>query len=191
MENQRNKLLEQLYEQHYDSVLRLCLSVVKFNPRYYPLAEDCVQDAFVKASLNYEKYRDYQNPVGWIALVACNRFRSELKKEWRRSKVIFPLTQDKCENMAFSVDEIDSVLARKELAQQIVMIYNMLTEQEKIIFEAYFIGNKHVKDVITDTGLSMNSVRSGIKRIRKRARSVKNLNLIFILGCFFDRWHTM
>lgn len=49
MKNERNEVLEQLYEEHYDSVFRLCASIVRNDRRLYPLIEDCVQDAFVKA----------------------------------------------------------------------------------------------------------------------------------------------
>lgn len=185
MQNERNKLLEQLYKEHYDSVFRLCASITRNDRRLHPLIEDCVQEAFIKAIIHYDEFKDYNNPVGWICVVAINRLKSELRKESNRQKTVFLLPLRECESTAFSHDNVEQMIRQEAILQKLLDIYNMLTEHEKLVFEEYFINGKKMQKVADDTGLSINSVRSAINRIRKRARSAKNLNIIFILECFF------
>lgn len=185
MKNERNEVLEQLYEEHYDSVFRLCASIVRNDSKLYPLIEDCVQDAFIKAINHYDEFKDYKNPMGWICVAATNRLKSELRKETNRRKTVFPLVLEECESTAFSNNNVEEMLDKEDIIQRISDIYEMLTEHEKAIFEEYFINGKKMQKVAEDTGFSLNSVRSAVNRIRKRARSIKNLSIFFVLKCFF------
>lgn len=185
MKNERNEVLEQLYEEHYDSVFRLCASIVRNDRRLYPLIEDCVQDAFVKAINHYDEFKDYKNPVGWICVAATNHLKSELRKETNRRKTVFPLVLEECESTAFFRNDVEEMLNREVVVQKLSEIYEMLTEHEKVVFEEYFINGKQMQQVADDIGFSQNSVRSAVNRIRKRARSIKNLSIFLILKCFF------
>ena len=59
MNDERNKTLEELYSNYYDSVYRFCMTVTGFDRRYYHLIEDCVQDAFIAAILKYDDFKHY------------------------------------------------------------------------------------------------------------------------------------
>lgn len=85
MNEEKNRLLEDLYQKYYDAVFRWCFQEVHFQACYIPLIEDCIHDAFRKAIVCYEEYKDYMNPMGWIAKAARNCFLSELRKQKNRS----------------------------------------------------------------------------------------------------------
>lgn len=159
MKNERNEVLEQLFEEHYDSVFRLCASIVRNDSKLYPLIEDCVQDAFIKAINHYDEFRDYKNPMGWICVAAANRLKSELRKENRRRKTVVPLAFDECDSTALFHNDIEDMLHKEEVIQKLSAIHEMLTDHEKAIFEEYFINEKPMQKVSEDTGFSMNSVR--------------------------------
>lgn len=185
MNHERDILLEQLYMKYYDAVYRQCLSLVKYNPAYYPLVEDCIQDAFLQAVEDYAEYKNYKNPIGWIIRVAQNKVKSKYRDELRHSKVISPLDQAEGADVAFSVDSIESFTDRQETIETIAKIYHMLSEQEKEVFIAYFLKDMGQKETSSATGLSENSVRATIRRIRKRARLSKFVNFLHFLGAFF------
>lgn len=191
MNEKCNMLLEELHHQYYRSVYALCLTVADFDPTAHETIEDCIQDAFVKAITSYSEYKDYKNPMGWIARVATNKLKSELRKQERHAKVTPSYEPDKLAAMAPCSDGIESELKQKEIAREIARIYGMLTPQEKKIFNAYFIDEKSINQTAIDTGLSVNSVRSGIRRIRQKARSTKSLQIIFVLGCFLHLSRTI
>ena len=186
MNEKCNKLLEELHHKYYESVYSLCLTVAEYDPTAHELIEDCIQDAFVKAITSYSKYKDYNNPMGWIARVATNKLQSELRKRNRHVKVTPLYAPEKLADMNLLSDGIESELKQKDIARQIARIYDMLTTTEKTIFDAYFMDEKSVNQTAKETGLSVNSVRSGIRRIRKKARAAKSLQIIFVLGCFLD-----
>lgn len=101
MHHERNVLLDQLYAQYFDIVYRQCLSIVEYNPRYYPLVEDCVQDAFLQALVDYDEYKDYKNPIGWIVRVAQNKVKSKFRDELRHAKVVSTLLPGQSEDWLF------------------------------------------------------------------------------------------
>lgn len=187
MVDDRNRLLEELYTKHYDSVYRFCLVVAEFNPCFYPLIEDCIQDAFVKAILHYEKFEGFENQAGWLARVAGNRVRDEIRKERNRLRVISSRIRCKSEDMAFSDGEIDRALELKDLREEIIRIYNMLTDLEKRVFWSYFMEDKQIAEVASDNELSTNSVRAAVKRIRSKARLKNLLIFLMLLWCLYDR----
>lgn len=185
MNTERNQLLNRLFEQHYQDIYKRCLWVVGFDPKYHPLIEDCIQEAFVKAAKHYNDYKDYENPVGWIALTACNTLRSALRRELRHQQTVLSVEPDALEQAASIPAEADSLFDRQEMIRQLTEIYHMLTEREKLIFHEYFIERKRMREIALDNDLGLGAVRSGIKRIRRRARSTRHLGVIlFLLGLY-------
>ena len=185
MHESRNEFLEHLYSEYYDSVFRLCIVIAGYDKQHYPLIEDCIQDAFIEALDKYDDYKYYKNPIGWIAKVAGNRLRSEMRKERNRRKTVSSHMRLRSEDAAFFGSFIEREMDRKALVEDILRIYSMLTDLEKIVFQEYFLAEKSLKDTAASSGLSENSVRSAVRRIRERANTIKILNLFLILTCFF------
>lgn len=188
MDTDRNQRLRQLFEEHYQAIYRRCYWVVGFHPRYHHLIEDCIQDAFVEAAAHYDDYKDYENPVGWIAITACNKLKSELRRESRKNKTFIDVDQEQLEQIAVSATDIESLFDRQEIIAQLSRIYDVLTEREKLIFHEYFLERKKMREVAADHGMEIGAVRSGIKRIRKRANATRHLGVILFLLCFYRFW---
>lgn len=188
MKNDRNQRLTLLFEEHYQSIYRRCFWVAGFQPAYHQLIEDCIQDAFVKAASHYDEYKDYENPVGWIAITACNRLKSELRRERRRKRIFADLHPEQLESMAVSENNVENFLKNQEIIDQLCRIYDMLTDKEKLIFQAYFLERKKMREVAAENGMEIGAVRSGIKRIRRRARSTRQLGIIFFLLFLYRFW---
>ena len=71
------------------------------------------------------------------------------------------------------------------MIRQLTLIYHLLTEREKLIFHEFFIERKHMREIAQDNDLGLGAVRSGIKRIRRRARATRHLGVIlFLLGLY-------
>ncbi len=186
MNQERNTRLEFLYRKYYDVVYRHCLPLVDYDCSYYPLVEDCVQDAFLQAVEDYEEYKDYQNPIGWIIHVAQNKVKSQYRDELRHNNAISSFHQTESVDTAFSIESVDTSFIRQESIEMITNIYQSLSEQEKKVFIAYFLNDMSQKETSVATNLSQNSVRAAIGRIRKRARHLKHKELfLFVIACLF------
>ena len=120
-----------------------------------------------------------------------NNLRSNLKKLRRRARVTSSLSSFNVEAVTFSINSLDTEIERRETIEMIVKIFDMLTEHEKTVFFPYFVDNLSIKSTADETGLSENSVRAAVNRIRKRARSANIQNFLFLIGCLFCFWHTI
>lgn len=185
MDEAHNAHLDRLYQEHYKTIFRYCAAYVKNAPQYQQLIEDCVQDAFVKAVIHYDEFKNYKNPAGWIAITDRNQLRDALQKKSNQTRLVASYTDITNEETAFSHTPIDNAIKREEIILCLSNIYSDLTDIEKTVFREYFIEDKSMHATAESSGLSLNSVRSGINRIRKRARKHRNLFLLILIRCIF------
>lgn len=76
----RDRWLEQAMEQWEVPLLRTCYLLVK-DP---VLAEDAVQDTFVKAWQSYERFRGESSEKSWLMRIAVNTCRDLRRGKWFR-----------------------------------------------------------------------------------------------------------
>ena len=185
MQEEQSRQLQLLYEQYYDTIFRYCQVIVHYQPQYNPLIEDCVQDAFIKAIEHPEKFRASLNPAGWLAKAASNKLRSNLAREDRRTKILPFIKRELQESVDLFHTEYDLLLDKEIIQEKLLHIYDLLTEREKLVFHAVFLEGKSIKSPATSTGLSVNSVRTAVFRIRKRALSENIFLILAFLRCYF------
>ena len=185
MQEEQSQRLQLLYEQYYDTIFRYCQVIVHYQSQYNPLIEDCVQDAFIKAIEPPEKFRASPNPAGWLAKAAGNKLRSNLAREERRTKILPFIKRELQESVDLFHTEYDLLLDKEIIQEKLLHIYDLLTEREKLVFHAVFLEGKSIKSSATSTGLSVNSVRAAVFRIRKRALSQNIFLILAFLRCYF------
>ena len=171
--------LAQLYEEQYVSILRKCLSTVDEKKRHLPLVEDCVQEAFAKAVECYDEIRDYENPAGWIAAVTIHRLNNELAKERRHIRIAPPLSPEELEFVA-APEGIDDFLHQADTREKLYKIYAAQSPDDKRIFEAYFCEDKSAAEISRDMGKTIETILSCIKRIRNKARKIRDAMFMII-----------
>ena len=75
--------LEQLVEQYGDGLLRVCLLYLKD----YGLAEDAVQETFLRAYRNYRQFEGRSSEKTLLTAIAINVCRNMLRSPWRKRTV--------------------------------------------------------------------------------------------------------
>ena len=75
--------LPRLLEEYGDGLLRMCVLYLGD----YALAEDAVQDTFIKAMGAWEGFRGSCSEKTWLTGIAINVCRSYLRSPWRRRRV--------------------------------------------------------------------------------------------------------
>ena len=71
-----------LMEQHGDGLLRFCY----LNLGDLHLAQDAVQETFVKAHRNYHTFRGECNEMSWLCAIAINCCRDIRRSKWFRNE---------------------------------------------------------------------------------------------------------
>ena len=75
--------VERLLEEHGDALLRMCVLYLGD----YALAEDAVQDTFLRAMGAWPGFRGACSVRTWLTGIAVNVCRSYLRSPWRRRRV--------------------------------------------------------------------------------------------------------
>lgn len=74
---------------------------------------------------------------------------------------------------------------RDEAICKLAAIHALLTDMEQAVYQSYFVDELSASDTAKITGLSENSVRSAVDRIRKRAKNFENFLIVLsILDVF-------
>ena len=66
--------------------------------------------------------------------------------------------------------DVERWLDREEASSNLEIILKLLTDRERMVYDAYFEQNLSLKETVELTGISANAVRSAIDRIRQRAK---------------------
>lgn len=83
-----NAFVTELFEKYHDQLKRYCMRYVRYNARYYPLVDDCIQEAFYKAVLHQNDVMQSPNPYGWLAKCCENYLKSKYRQEKRRAEIL-------------------------------------------------------------------------------------------------------
>lgn len=74
------QIIEGLMRQYASSILRLCLLILQD----YHLAEDAMQDTFLKAYRSYDRFRGDSSVYTWLTRIAVNTCKDIRRSAWHR-----------------------------------------------------------------------------------------------------------
>lgn len=127
-------------------MLSLALSIV----RDRALAEDVVQDSFVRIVNSARKYRPGTNGYGWICKITQNVALSALRREKRQLCVNI----DDCLNVSDGGDLAESSAAHLTVGSAL----GQLTQQERQVIYYKYFADYTLRDIAALTGISKSAV---------------------------------
>ncbi len=131
----------------------------------YNDAEDLLQETYVKAITNREKFTDNTNLKAWTFTIMKNTFINDYRKKVR-NKTMLDNTDDKflldLSNES-KVDLPDSVLSVKDIHERI----SSVDKEQRKPFEMYNAGYKY-KEIAEKLDISIGTVKSRIYFTRKK-----------------------
>jgi RNA polymerase sigma-70 factor, ECF subfamily len=126
------------------------------------VAADAVQEAFVKAHLNWRRIQQYDDPVGWIRRVAINRLRDDHRRQTRKGKALMRLAGQ---------PPIESV-EQNGFDSELPAILAQLPKQQRIAMALFYVDELSVAEVAAALDVSEGAVKSYLHQGRARLRSV-------------------
>ena len=84
MEMPANQNVERMVDEYGDALLRMCYLYLKD----YHLAEDAVQETFIKAIKSYDSFKQKSSEKTWITRIAINTCKNIMRNHW------FQMVQD-------------------------------------------------------------------------------------------------
>lgn len=117
--------LKNMIDNYGDEILGLCTLYLK--DRY--LAEDALQETFIKVWKNYYSYKGASNVKTWITRIAINTCKNYLRTHWYSETGnsdlldIIQVTRDDYKHVEQSIDIMNEILKLKDKYRVVMIMY--------------------------------------------------------------------
>ena len=161
-----NALLQECYDQYRLKLFNYCLSRLDGSRE---AADDCVQETFI---VFYNKLLDgeeFENPRAFLYRTADNFVKRQKQKDAVELKRSIPLDE------AADVGVTDEYLSRLDLIdyEEIAKILlNLLTDEEKQIYDLRYIRKQGVEDIAEQLGISRPAASMRLMRLRNKIKDM-------------------
>ncbi len=139
-------------------------------------AEEYVQETFVKAYINADKYRTVARFSTWLYTIATNLVRNRIRNVKRRPKMISLWFEDlngesgKWVDLRDDSHMPDQEMERKDLSEMIQVAIEKIPAKYRPSFVLREINKLSYEEIAAATGLKLGTVRSRINRGRSHFR---------------------
>ena len=157
--------LNELAEAYQDELLRVCYMIL----RDRGLAEDAVQETFLKAYKALPGFREESSPRTWLTRIAVNTCRDMRRRAWFRLTRLDDLPERSAPHDRNARDEAITVSA--EIAR--------LPDRLRTAVILYYYQDMTVEEVASTLGISRSSASERLKRGREKLRQA-------LKGEYFD-----
>ena len=179
-EMERDSFIASLFIDYADFLKKECLHYVHYDSRYVSLVDDCIQETFIKAIMNYGKLRVHPNVAGWLVQCCKNYIRSDMRKQRNRTEIMNASAKaDGVVMQGKEMNAFDRWLKREDALDTVALIYELLSPKERTIFQDYFIQDLSAAETAEKNHLSTSSVQAGVRRIREKIRRILH-SILFI-----------
>lgn len=148
--------ISRLMEQHGDGLLRFCY----LNLGDLHLAEDAVQETFVKAYRKYHTFRGDCSEMSWLCAIAINCCRDIKRSTWFRHE------------SGRSIEELPETGEEFKTCDDTLMneVMNLPRKYREVILLHYYQGIS-LREVAQTLSMSESTLSTRLKRARKKLRS--------------------
>lgn len=159
-------LLQECYDQYRIKLFNYCLSRLDGSRE---AADDCVQETFI---VFYNKLLDgeeFENPRAFLYRTADNFVKRQKQKDAVELKRSMPLDE------AADVGVTDEYLSRLDLIdyEEIAKILlNLLTDEEKQIYDLRYTQKQGVEDISEQLGISRPAASMRLMRLRNKIKDM-------------------
>lgn len=175
--------IEKLIDEYHDVLVKMCKRIVHYDPYYMHMIDDCLQEVFVKASMNYDSLQKSENVLGWLVLCCVHYFKPYFRKAQRRKEIIgVSVSYEQSEDVADPMNSIIRWLKKMDALDTLADLKGQLTELEANVFHSYYEENLSMKQTAQKCHITIGSVRAAVERIRKKLSKMP----LFILFLFYS-----
>ena len=148
------QLLERLMNDYGDALLRMCCLYLKD----YQLAEDAVQETFIKAMKSYGTFKHQSSEKTWLIRIAVNCCKNVMRSRW------FGITRNNLKDSAEAAgeDPVNALLERDSVSASVMR----LKEGDRKVLVLYYYQELSVREISAVIGKTENAVMQRLNRAR-------------------------
>lgn len=152
------RFLERLMHEYGDELLRTCYLYLKD----YQLAEDAVQETFIKAMRAYDSFEHKSSEKTWLMRIAINCCKNVMRTRWFRTRQNDP--EDHMNGIGD--DPIDDFLEKDSVSAAIMA----LRADDRQIIVLHYYQELSVKEIAIIIGKSENTTIQRLNRARGKMK---------------------
>lgn len=163
--------LDDLAIRYSDVLMSYAMRFLNYQPHLQPLAQECVQETFVRAIACAEALMQHENPVGWLKVslkhlllnsISSARFRRE---ELHEDVSAHPKALQQSAADAFALWE-----QHQQLAEVLAAARKLLTPEEQRTLDAHFRDGLTTAETALLESVPESTIRGRIGRIRRKLK---------------------
>ncbi|MBQ8616037.1 MAG: sigma-70 family RNA polymerase sigma factor [Clostridia bacterium] len=169
--NEQYAFLDDLAIRYSDVLMSYAMRFLNYRQHLQPLAQECVQDVFLRAVANVEALMKHENPVGWLKVtlrhillhaISSASFRRE---EHMADTQAYPKVQQQSAAEALELWETS-----QQLSEVLTVAKNLLTVDEQRTLDAHFCQGLTTAETALLESVPESTIRGRISRIRRKLR---------------------
>ena len=143
----------------------------------FHIAEEIAQDAFLQAYKNLATLRDPKQFAGWLYVIAnnlCKRWHQSNKPAMQSLEAtsVAEVGRSSYKRYVSEQREAKAVEHRYEIVKELL---EKLPESERTVVTLHYLGEMTVKEIGNFLGVSVNTIKSRIRRARARLQAEEHL----------------
>jgi RNA polymerase sigma-70 factor (ECF subfamily) len=154
-------VLAKLYLRYVDLVYGVCLKYLKDGES----AKDAVMNIYTELLQKLPQH-EVENFKSWLYVLAKNHCLMQLRKENKMRMVEFQPTVMQSEDFS----HLDSVLSKEQDFKKLEQCLERLPRDQKQSIQLFYLENKCYNEIVKQTGMDWNKVRSLIQNGRRNLK---------------------
>ena len=155
------KVLGDLYQRYMDLLYGVCLKYFKDTE----LAKDAVLSIFEELISKLQKH-EVENFKAWVYQVTKNHCLMQLRRDKKFTKA--QIDTDIMQNE--EIVHLNGELEKEENFKQLDFCLGQLNKEQRQVLELFYLQNKCYKEIVEQTGIEWNSVRSFIQNGKRNLK---------------------
>ncbi len=156
-----DETFNQFFLKHYDGLVGSLTAITGDRDR----ADDCVQEAFIRAFARWRRVSRYDNPATWVRRVAINLSKDVVRSETRRRR---REDKERLHTDLSAPSPEHSVTADLDL----VKLLGQLTPQQRRVAALFYVEDLAISEIAASLGVTAGAVKFHLNRARSALKSI-------------------
>ncbi len=150
---------DRFFIDHYDRLVRGLTAMTGDRE----IADDCVQEAFIRAYARWRRVRRYDNPATWVRRVAINLSRDRHRSDDRRRR-----REDRVPRDLAGTMPLDLVIDHLGLAE----LLGHLSPQQRAVAALFYVEDLPIAEIADSLGVTSGAVKFHLNKARSNLSAV-------------------
>jgi len=186
---QQHQYVSRLPGLYGDALLKYAVRFLGYKPHLLPLAEDALQETWLKAIENVDVLMQHENPAAWLKLCLKRTLLNKLRSaSYQREELADELNS----HPALSAQAVQSALERWQESTTLQDVQEvaamLLTPEEQRTFDAHFLYGYTAEETARLEQVPASTIRGRIARIRNKMKKYfRHMCILLFVMCYI-KW---